>query len=172
MGANDGASGVAVILEVCRILAEYPPNRPMMVVFFDGEDMGRSRFSAEFGIGSAYWSKHPLPRLPQEAILLDMVGDADLEIPIELYSRQNAPRLTYRLWKLAETLELNAFKPYSGVPVADDHLNLLRVGVEAVDIIDFEYPYWHTSEDTPDKCSPESLGQVGRLLIGYIYGIE
>jgi len=172
MGANDGASGVAVILEICRILAENPPPRPIKIVFFDGEDMGRPSYAEEFALGSKYWANHPAVNLPAEAILLDMVGDADLEIPIERYSIINAPGLTNRLWSLAKTLELDAFVDYPGVPVADDHLNLLRVGVIAVDIIDFEYPYWHTVEDTPDKCTPASLGQVGSLLIGYIYGIE
>jgi Zn-dependent M28 family amino/carboxypeptidase len=172
MGANDAASGVAVILEICQILSENPPPRPITVVFFDGEDMGRSSYPEEFALGSAYWAQHPIPGLPEEAILLDMVGDADLEFPIEVYSNANARNLTERLWNIAEVLELDAFQDYLGIPVADDHLNLLRVGVRAVDIIDFDYPYWHTSEDTPDKCSAESLGQVGKLLIAYIYGIE
>lgn len=172
MGANDGASGVAVILEICRIIADNPPPRPIIVVFFDGEDMGRASNPAEFAIGSKYWANHPIPYLPEEAILLDMVGDVDLELPIELYSNANAPILTRKLWDIAEILELEAFKNYYGIPVTDDHVNLQRVGVRAVDIIDFEYPYWHTTEDTPDKCSAESLSQVGKLLIGYIYGTE
>ena len=66
-------------------------------------------------------------------------------------------------------LGLEAFKDTDGPAVIDDHLNLLKAGIPAVDIIDFNYPYWHTLEDTPDKCSPESLGAIGRLLASLIY---
>ncbi len=172
LGANDGASGVAVILEICRIMAENPPPRPITVVFFDGEDMGRTNHSDEFALGSEYWATHPIPFVPEDAILLDMVGDTDLEIPIELYSYKNAPDLIRTLWNLADIHGLDAFQDYYGSPVTDDHLNLQRVGIRAIDIIDFDYPFWHTTEDTPDKCSAESLYQVGTLLVKYIYGNE
>ncbi len=172
IGANDGASGVAVLLEVARIAAEFPPPRSLLIVLFDGEDMGRSAQSQEYAMGSKYWANNPIPVLPQEAILLDMVGDSDLEFGVEYYSERYAPGLRGYLWELASQLELDAFKEIQGPRVADDHVPLQQAGIRAIDIIDFEYPYWHTMEDTPDKCSPESLDQVGRLLVGFIYGVE
>ncbi len=171
LGANDGASGAAVLLEMAYIFSEHPPPRPIIIIFFDGEDMGRSSHGEEFALGSKYWAENPVPDIPTEAILLDMIGDADLEVLIEYFSQQNAPGLQGYLWELAERLELEAFRNRLGPAVEDDHVRLQNVGIKAVDLIDFDYPYWHTVEDTPDKCSPESLDQIGRLLVAFIYGI-
>jgi len=172
IGANDGASGVAVLLEMARLFAENPPPRSLLIVLFDGEDMGRAKHAEEFALGSKYWAAHQIPEPVEEAILLDMIGDADLEIPIEWYSERNAPSLRRQLWDIARQLELPAFVEQRGRAVQDDHVRLQRAGIPAVDLIDFEYPYWHTLEDTPDKCSAESLGQVGKVLVGFIYGVE
>ncbi|MBM3328915.1 MAG: M28 family peptidase [Calditrichaeota bacterium] len=168
-GANDGASGVAVLLEVSRLVGANPPPRPIIIAFFDGEDLGREGHNDEYALGSKFWASHPVPEMPAEAILLDMIGDADLEIPVEFFSERYAPHLRRRLWQLARELDLPAFVERPGPPVEDDHLPLIRAGIPAVDLIDFDYPYWHTLADTPDKCSPASLGQVGRLLVHYIY---
>jgi hypothetical protein len=169
LGANDGASGVAVLLEVARLLAQNPPPRTVIIALFDGEDMGRSTYPEEFCLGARYWAAHPIPEPVKEAILLDMVGDADMEIPVEPYSEMNAPALRQQLWDIAGRLGLSAFTGRMGPGVEDDHLPLQQAGIKAVDLIDFDYRYWHTTDDTPDKCSAESLGQVGRLLIEYIY---
>ena len=172
LGANDGASGVAVLLEIARIAAEYAPPRSLLIALWDGEDMGRAGEPEEFALGSKYWSEHQIPTLVEQAILLDLIGDADLEIPIEPFSDLYSPGLRERLWEIADRLELSAFTERAGSPVFDDHIRLQRVGIQAVNIVDFEYDYWHTVEDTPDNCSPESLGQVGRLIIGFIYGLD
>ena len=169
-GANDGASGVAVLLEIARLAAQSQPPRTLLIALWDGEDLGRATRPEEFALGSRYWAAHQVPEPPSEAILLDMVGDADLEIPVEQFSDAGAPELRRRLWELARELELPAFVDRWGAAVEDDHLSLLRAGIPAVDLIDFDYDYWHTTADTPDKCSAESLGEVGRLLISYIYG--
>ncbi len=169
LGANDGASGVAILLEIARILSVNPPPRPILIVLFDGEDLGRASYSDEFALGSKYWAEHQIPEPVEQAILLDMVGDSDLEIPVELFSKYNAPDLTGTLWRIADELNLEAFTSRLGSPVVDDHVSLQQVGIEAVDLIDFDYPYWHTIDDTPDKCSAESLDQIGRLLLEYIY---
>ncbi len=171
-GANDGASGVAVLLEIARIASEYPPPRELIIVLFDGEDTGRSHYAEEFALGSKYWAAHPIPKVPQEAILLDMIGDADLEIPVERFSEEFAAPLRKYLWEIAEKLALDAFIERTGPAVQDDHIPLQSIGIRAVDLIDFDYQYWHTIEDTPDKCSVESLDQVGRLLVAFIYGFE
>jgi len=170
LGANDGASGVAVLLEMARIFAQHPPPRTVIITLFDGEDFGRARHPEEYALGSQYWAQHPTPEKPVEAILLDMIGDADLEIPIEPYSDYGAPVLRKQLWDIAASLELPAFVNSYGPPVQDDHVPLLNIGIRAVDLIDFNYPYWHTLEDTPENCSAESLDQIGQLLVAFIYG--
>ncbi|MCF7810658.1 M28 family peptidase [bacterium] len=172
LGANDGASGVAVLLEIARIASVNPPPMGLLIVLFDGEDMGRASYAEEFALGSKFWALHQIPVEVDEAILLDMIGDDDLEIPIEGFSERNAPFLRKQLWDIAHRLDLTAFSDDYGGGIADDHVRLQRAGIPAVDLIDFDYPYWHTLEDTPDKCSVESLDQVGKVLIGYIYGIE
>jgi len=171
MGANDGASGVAVLLEVARILKKTPPTGPVDIVFFDGEDAGHSGQTDTWCLGSRVYAESLSDQgmLPRYAILLDMVGDRDLHLPMEGYSRRYVPNLVSRLWTKAGQLGLTAFENRIGPFMIDDHLELLKVGVPAVNIIDFDYPFWHTTEDTVDKCSPESLKQVGTLILYMIY---
>ncbi len=168
-GANDGASGVAVLLEIARVVSENPPDKAILIVLFDGEDLGRETHPEEYAQGARYWALHPVPELPSEAILLDMVGDADLELPIEWYSGKRAPTLQRALWEIASEIGATTFVDRQGPAIEDDHVPLLKAGISSVDIIDFDYPYWHTLDDTPDKCSAASLGQVGKVLIEYIY---
>jgi glutaminyl-peptide cyclotransferase len=167
--ANDGASGVAILLEVARVASQSPPPRPLLIVLFDGEDMGRSDHPEEFAYGSRYWAAHPVPEPPGEAILLDMVGKTDSQFLVEQYSEANSPQLRRALWTLAVQLDLPAFVERLGPAIEDDHVPLQNAGIPAIDIIDFDYPYWHTTSDTPDKCSTETLEQVGKLLVGYLY---
>ena len=113
---------------------------------------------------------------PDEAIILDMIGDAELHIPIERYSYQQNRQLVKKLWGLAKVLSLDAFESRIEYSIYDDHVPLwAEAKIPAVDIIDFNYPnsytnYWHTTQDLPEHCSAESLGQVGTLLVHYIYG--
>ena len=170
LGANDAASGVAVLLEIARIFSNNPPPFPVDIVFFDAEDMGRSSHSDEFLQGSRFFAKNKAFNYkPRAAILLDMVGDADLEIYIEGNSQNYAPDLVNQVWTKAEELNLPEFIREVRYTITDDHLPLLQAGIPAIDIIDYDYPYWHTTEDTPDKCSPESLEKVGRVLLAFVY---
>ena len=178
MGANDGASGVAVLLEITHILKSNPAEIGVTIVFFDGEDLGMSGENTSYAQGSQYFAKNlPIPK-PDHAIILDMVGDKHLHLPIERLSYRHAPRLAREIWKLANRLNLPAFDQSLGYSIFDDHVPLWEFAeIPAIDIIDFDYPhkfdnYWHTQEDTPDKCSPASLEQVGTLLTHHIYGIE
>lgn len=178
VGANDGASGVAVLLELARMFNEDPPSVGVVIVLFDGEDLGTSGENETYAQGSQYFSKNLPINKPEYGIILDMVGDRNLHLPIERYSFRNAPKLSRSLWKQANQLGLTAFDQSLGYMLYDDHVPLFEyAGIPAVDIIDFDYPtayanYWHTTEDTPDKCSPESLDQVGTLIVNHIYGIE
>ncbi|MBZ0263856.1 M28 family peptidase [bacterium] len=169
-GANDGASGVAVLLELARLFAIEEPPDPIEIVLFDVEDAGVSGDNESYCLGSAYYAKHYAGSAPVGAVLLDMIGDASLEINMEYFSYNYAKSWTQYLFELAEQLNLYSFNAKLGDPVYDDHVNLIRAGIPTCNLIDFDYPYWHTVQDTPDKCSPESLKEVGDLLVGLIYG--
>lgn len=178
IGANDGASGVAVLLELARLLQKIPPPIGVTIVLFDGEDIGTSGQPYTYARGSQYFARNlPFPR-PEYAIVLDMVGDADLYLPIERNSFRQDRDLVKSLWRLADQLELPAFESTIRHTVYDDHVPLFELaGIPAVDIIDFDYPnqytnYWHTHQDLPENCSPSSLEQVGTLLVHHIYGIK
>jgi len=162
-GANDGASGVAVLLEIGRALKAHPPKQRVTIVLFDGEDYGSS--PTEMFYGSRRYASCYTGPVPGWAALLDMVGDRDLRLPPERFSQQKAPRIVDRIWGAAERAGCEAFVRTPGPAVLDDHLPLLARGIPCVDVIDFEYPYWHTLADTPDKCAPESLAQVGRAVL-------
>ena len=175
IGANDGASGVAVILELARILGENYPKIGVNLVMFDGEDLGIPGENETYCQGSRYFAKYlPIPR-PYEAINLDMVADKQLHLPIEKYSLEFNPELVRYLWKRAQVLGLEAFDMTPQYAIYDDHVPLFEIaGIPAIDLIDFKYPnpyanFWHTMDDTPDKCSAKSLDQVGRLMVDYIY---
>lgn len=172
LGANDGASGVAVLLEIMRMVSLQSPPRSLLFAFWDGEDLGRRGREEEFCVGSRHWVKHPTPELPDEVILLDMVGGRDSEFPWEYnsYSRTNRSRqMCETLWDKASDLGLREFIPKSGLAIYDDHIPFLEKRIPAIVIIDFDYPYWHTLGDTPEHCSKESLAAVGKALIAYLY---
>ncbi len=163
LGANDGASGVAVLLEIARALKREPPKRRVTIVLFDGEDYGLAW--QDMCLGSRHFAQEYAGPKVDWAVLLDMVGDRDLRLAPEKASQQKAPEVVERIWSAAESVGAEAFVRGRGPAVYDDHVWLLRRGIPCIDVIDFEYTYWHTLQDTPDKCSPESLGQVGRTLL-------
>lgn len=167
LGANDGASGVAVLLEIARVLKEQPPPRRVVIALFDGEDYGRS--INDMFIGSRFFAQNLGKWKPDYGILLDMVGDKDLALPIERYSWEANPAFTEAIWNRAITLGLAPFQQRLGQAIMDDHVPLIKVGIPMVNIIDFTYPYWHTIEDTVDKCSPKSLEVVATLVISIVY---
>ena len=98
-----------------------------------------------------------------------MVGDKDLAFPIERYSWEANRDYTEAIWRRAATLGLTPFQHRLGDKIMDDHVPLIEVGIPMVNIIDFTYPYWHTVEDTVDKCSPKSLEVAAMLVISIIY---
>ena len=178
IGANDGASGVSVLLELAKIFHYNPPPIRVSIVLFDAEDMGRPGVPKSYARGSQFFAKNLPIEKPDEAIILDMIGDKELHIPIERYSYQQNKDLVKKLWSLANKLNLEAFESRIVHTIYDDHVPLWQEAkIPAIDIIDFNYPnrysnYWHTLQDTPDNCSAQSLGQVGNLLVHYIYGSQ
>jgi Zn-dependent M28 family amino/carboxypeptidase len=167
LGANDGASGVAALLELASVL---PPEAKNYIVFLfvDAEDSGYVN-DWDWIVGSTYYVNglSTVQRSNiQAAVLLDMMGDADLQLRREQYS---TPTLVNALWQIAADLGYdNLFLNTTGYSMLDDHRPFLDVGIPAVDIIDFDYPYWHTLADTPDKCSPASLEAVGRVVESFV----
>ncbi len=168
LGANDGASGVALLLEIARAMRAQAPSIGVDIAFFDGEDAGLYSQEAGWCLGSRYFADH-LPAEYKWAILVDMVGDSALQIFKEGYSVKYSPSLVDKVWKVAAELGETAFRPEHEDEIFDDHMPLLAKGIPAIDIIDMRYPYWHTTHDSPDKCSPRSLGSVGRVLLHLIY---
>jgi hypothetical protein len=178
IGANDGASGVAILLELAKIMGENPPPIGVNLVFFDGEDLGIPGENETYCQGSRFFAKNlPIPR-PDEAINLDMVGDKQLVLPIERYSLEYHPKLVRHLWDRAKDMGLDAFIGRVDYAIYDDHIPLNEIaGIPSIDLIDFKYPnsyanFWHTMNDIPENCSEESLGQVGALMVDYIYNRE
>jgi len=167
-GANDGASGVAVLMELARCLASDPPPVGVDLVLFDGEDWGESGHLEDYFLGSRYFAAHLGGYRPEFALVLDMIGDKDLSIYREVYSDRSARWLVDMVWNKARELGLSAFIDAPGLAIQDDHLPLIEAGLAAIVIIDFDYPYWHTVHDTPDKCSPASLEAVGKLVLAVI----
>lgn len=170
LGANDGASGVAVLLEMARLFKRHPPPQPVQIILFDGEDYGREGEIWDYLLGSRYFAQNADPSDYSYAILLDMIGDASLEIKREYNSYIHCGDLQDWVWKTAQRIGVQQFSDRMTIPIIDDHMSLIEVGIEAIDIIDFEYPFWHTLEDTPNKCSKKSLEAVGRVLVELIYG--
>ncbi len=168
-GANDGASGVAVLMELANLLAREKPRVNIDIVLLDGEDWGKQEDIDEYFLGAKDFVKRNVGDIYKSAILVDMVGDKDLKICREEFSNHYYPQLNDLIWSTASKLGEKAFVDSVGYSVMDDHLSFMTIGIPSADIIDFDYAYWHTTQDTPDKCSPQSLGIVGRVLTELIY---
>ncbi len=169
-GANDGASGVAILLGVADELQRAPPAYGVDLLFVDGEDYGNFSTSTDVFIGSSYFVEHlPDGYQPLYAVLFDMVGDSDLRIPREGYSVDGAPEVVERVWRTARELGFgNIFRQEVGTWVTDDHIKLQEAGIRAIDVIDFDYPYHHTTDDTIDKVSARSLAIVGSVAMALV----
>jgi Zn-dependent M28 family amino/carboxypeptidase len=162
-GANDGASGVGVLLELARVLPE-DLDKNIWLVFFDAED--NANITTWEGIMGSREFVKSLIELPDAVVILDMIGDADLNIFIE---RNSDFSLVTSIWRTAASLGYsNYFIPLPKHSIIDDHTPFLNEGIPAVDIIDFDYPYWHTTQDTIDKITPKSLQIVGEVVYTWI----
>ncbi len=169
LGANDGGSGVAVLLTLAELLALRDPEVGVDLVFFDGEDYGPEGVLAQYLLGSKYFAKNAGGYWCEFGILLDMVGDSDLTIYQEQYSTAYAGGVVRRVFGRAQKLGLTAFVPEVRHAVYDDHVPLLERGLPVIDLIDFDFPHWHKLSDRPEVCSPKSLETVGVLLVSLLY---
>jgi len=169
-GANDGGSGVAVLLGVADALKARAPAIGVDLLFVDGEDWGDFTDSTETLLGARYFAAHQPPGYTTLfAVVFDMVGDKDLEIPQEGYSVSRAPEVVQRVWDTAARLGYErVFVPRVSEALTDDHVPLQQAGIRAIDVVDFTFPYHHTTEDTLDKVSAASLQIVGDVAVALV----
>jgi Zn-dependent M28 family amino/carboxypeptidase len=171
VGANDGGSSAALLIELARRLAAMPREYTYWVVWFDGEEAVDSWTERD----SLYGSRHlaaELQRghqLPSAMVLVDMIGDRDLLIRRESAS---ASWLTDIVWSSAARLGYGSHFHSDTIPVEDDHVPFVRAGVPSALLIDFDYPPWHTADDTVDKLSARSLSVVGEVLLDALPCVE
>ncbi|HZY91005.1 MAG TPA: M28 family peptidase [Gemmataceae bacterium] len=169
VSANDGGSGVALLMELAHHMKALDTAVGVDFVFFDGEEYVFDR-DDEYFFGSKHFGReYRKARGPNRylaAILLDMVGGKDAHFPIEQNSWFKASALVRSVWGVAADLKATAFRAdaLSDVAVEDDHIPLNQSGIPAIDIIDFKYPHWHKLTDLPENCSGETLEQVARVL--------
>jgi hypothetical protein len=179
ISANDGGSGVALLMELGNHVKDLKTKVGVDFVFFDGEEyifnpsrvdgdhyfFGSEHFGAEYKKGKAKTEY-------VAAILLDMIGGKTITFPAEANSLWKAGRLVEEVWGVAEGLKVDAFVRERGPEVEDDHLALNAAGIPAIDIIDFSYPHWHKLSDTPENCSGESMAQVARVLSAWLQRVK
>jgi glutaminyl-peptide cyclotransferase len=173
VGANDGGSSTGLLLELAHVLAHQPRIDDVYVVFFDGEEAVGEWSDKD----SVYGSKHLAARWRGDGtlknikafILVDMIGDKNLDIKRE---PTGSPMLTRLVWDTAADLGYSANFLNEAQSIEDDHLPFLKLGITAIDIIDFDYPPWHTDDDTMDKLSAQSLEIVGKVVVESIHRLE
>jgi hypothetical protein len=178
ISANDGGSGVALLMELGHHARNIRTAVGIDFVFFDGEEYvftpgtgGDTYFLGSEHFARAYVRDNPKYRY-EAAVLLDMIGGQNAQFPVEQNSWFKAGALVQQLWQVAAQEKCAAFQNAWGPEVLDDHLALNKAGIPAVDIIDFSYPHWHRLSDVPANCSGESLGQVARTLIAWLLQIK
>lgn len=183
MGANDGASGVGVLLELARVMHKNNPNIGIDIIFVDAEDWGDSSGSMSsentWALGTQYWAQnmHRKNYAPQYGVLLDMVGAKNAKFYKEYLSMNYAPQVVNMIWSIARDAGYSDyFVSEVGGAITDDHVFVNRAGIPCIDIIDQNsgsgrgfFPAWHTTYDTMDNISPETLKAVGQTLTDLIY---
>jgi hypothetical protein len=179
VGANDGGSGVALLMELAHVMNDLPTRVGVDFVFFDAEELVYDENRDPFFLGSTYFAQayanDPSGTRYHCAVLVDMIGDSDLHLMIEKYSMDYAKSIVEEVWGVAKKLRIKEFEHRMQGPIRDDHLPLNEIAkIPSIDIIDFDYArgrsrsYWHTTADTPDKCSGASLVKVGKVLVEWI----
>lgn len=171
IGASDGASEIAVLLELGRLFKEQKPNVGVVIVLLDGEDYGNFERDEGVFLGAKYFAKNHQGYNPEFGILLDMVGDKDLDIHRERNSEGFAPAVNNKVFRIARELgySKNFIDDREYTNVSDDHFALNQAGIPTIDLIDFNYGPWHRLSDTPENCSANSLKVVGEIVAEVVY---
>ncbi|MEZ6056614.1 MAG: M28 family peptidase [Planctomycetaceae bacterium] len=175
IGANDGASGVALFMELGHILPTLQTEVGVDFVFFDAEELiyDNKRDRDRYFLGSQHFAKEYRDQPPQyrylAGVLVDMIGDKNLQLYMEQNSMKLAPDVTRSVWAAARQVKARHFISRIKHDVRDDHLALNEIAkIPTCDVIDFDYPYWHTRNDLPSACSGESLQEVGAVLTQWL----
>lgn len=182
-GANDGASGVGVLLEIARILKTKPVDYGIDIILFDGEDYGNQSDLNNFCLGSKYFStSKPADYNPAFAVLLDLVGDKEARFRKEQLSLEYAADIVEMVWDVAAKTGAKSFLTSTSGGIYDDHIPLNQAGIKAVNIVDAELigadsdnprrNYWHTQNDTMENISKETLGEVAKVMLHLIYSLK
>lgn len=172
IGANDGASGVALLMELGHHLPAIESKLGIDFAFFDGEEFVFGERDPYF-LGSEHFAKNYKTDPPEHkyryGVLVDMIGDKNLQLFQEVNSLKYAPQLTNSIWQTAKRLGVKEFVAKRKHEVRDDHLPLNQIAkIPTCDLIDFDYPHWHTSHDVPAACSGASLAKVGKVLLAWL----
>ena len=172
-GANDGASGVAILLGVADALKRRPVDVGVYLLFVDGEDWGDFDTNTDVLIGSRYFVENLPPGFaPEFGVLFDMVGQPDARFLYETYSMRAAPDVIQRVWSTAQRLGYGEYFPTREYqPITDDHVPFIEKGFKVIDVIDLNYAYHHTPEDTEDKVSQQTLQVVGDVAVAVLRGL-
>lgn len=170
LGANDGASGTALLLTLAESFSERPPEIPVLLVFFDGEDLGRVEHADEWLAGSRHFAAHFPKPFPEAGLVVDMVASESMVLTVEQQSRQWFPEMALLLDQLASEVGLTGYCPGEGPGVLDDHIPLCEAGLPTLLLIDFRDPVWHTMQDIPAHCSAPNLEKAGRLVERLVRG--
>jgi glutaminyl-peptide cyclotransferase len=169
VGANDGGSSTGLLLELARVIGQHPNLAAKIeLVFFDGEE-AYDHFSETDGLyGSRYFSRQLQDNRAKQlrgGILFDMVGDRSLDVTLPADS---PPEMAQDIFAAAEALKLRSYFTYLDREMIDDHSPLNAIGIPTIDVIDFDFPWWHTAGDTIDKISAQSLQIVGSVALYYL----
>lgn len=183
IGANDGASGVAALMELSHHLTQLPDDVGVDIVLFDGEELVYQQGRDDYFLGSTYFANQYVaqpPKIPyRSGVLVDMIGDRELMIYYEGNSLRMAPQVVKEVWSVARRLNVNQFVPRVRHTISDDHLPLNQTAkIPTIDLIDFDYPrpglaapsYWHTEQDVPENCSGQSLATVVWVIHEWLQG--
>jgi hypothetical protein len=176
VSANDGGSGIALLMELAHHMKDMKVNVGVDFVFFDGEEYVFER-EDEYFFGSKHFGREYRKSRDKTyygaAILLDMIGGKKAGFPIDPYSWEHAPDLVRAIWGIADEFKCAAFNGKAfGDEVQDDHVPLNQNGIPAIDIIDFKYPHWHKLSDLPENCSGEILEQVAKVLSVWLQRVK
>jgi Zn-dependent M28 family amino/carboxypeptidase len=179
LGANDGASGVAVLMEIAHHMKDMNTPWGVDLVIFDGEELvfgAHPNTQGEYFLGSKEFARAYVVDVESRrtksryiaGLVLDMVGGSKLQINQEPNSLNLAPSVVRDVWAVARQLDAKSFRFQQGREVLDDHLALNNAGIPTADIIDFDYPFWHRADDLPKNCSAASLAEVGRVVTAWL----
>lgn len=183
VGANDGASGTAVLCELARFMPSLDSRYGVDFVLFDGEELVFDNARDPYFLGSKHFARiyaaGEIEPTYHYGVLLDMVGDREISLYYERNSMKHARDVVIDVWKAARRLNARTFKHRSKHTVNDDHVPLNEIAkIPTIDIVDFDYPrpgrlnYWHTTMDVPEMCSADSLGIVGAVVLEWLSHVE